>query len=39
MSEQGSIKQTTAEKQYALYQRAVIDAFWKLDPRDRKSVV
>ncbi len=33
MSEQGSTKQTTAEKQYALYQRAIIDAFWKLDPR------
>jgi K+-transporting ATPase ATPase B chain len=30
MSEQGSTKH---EMQYALYKRAVIDAFWKLDPR------
>ena len=32
MSEKGSAK-PASEKQYALYQRAVIDAFLKLDPR------
>jgi K+-transporting ATPase ATPase B chain len=32
MSEKSSAK-PASEKQYALYQRAVIDAFLKLDPR------